>query len=117
MIGLVMLAASVASPVHSLRCDLTTLYEGETKRAIRSVALAPNSWREAAPGQGLSELCSRPGTDGYRCSLSATVFTATSQAAGPEPSTVRIDLRSGSYADRGYMNGKPIITRGICKRT
>jgi hypothetical protein len=117
MIVLMMLAAAVASiPPQRFTCDLTTAFEGKNKRVTRLVVLAQNSWQEAERGQRLSELCSRPGIDGYRCALNAKLFTATSQAAGPESSTVRIDLRVGSYSDRGYMDGKSIVTWGTCKR-
>jgi hypothetical protein len=116
MIAFLMLAAAALPPTERLKCNLTTVYEGETKRSVRSVLLAPNSWQEAELGRPFAELCSRPGAGGYRCSLIGRSFTATSQAAGPEPSLVHIDLYSGSYTDRGYMDGKPLVTRGICKR-
>src|SRR4051795_13088900 len=110
-LALVLLALTAnahAVPVHRLRCDLRTAYDGNVKRSIRLVVLGSNSWREAERRQQLTELCGSKASEGYRCSLTTHAFTASAGAGGDEPSTVRIDLETGSYADRGHMDGKPI---------
>jgi hypothetical protein len=111
-----MILAALPGAMQALRCDLVTTYEGKTKRSIRQVTLASNSWREAEAGQMLTELCAAAGRDGYHCKLGVALFVATSNEAGLDSSTVRINLRNGAYLDQGYMDGKVITTHGLCKR-
>jgi hypothetical protein len=112
-----LVASAPVPPMHRLNCELRTVYDGRTKRSTRIVVLAPNSWREAEWRQPLIELCASKSKDGYRCSLKQKVFEASAGSDGDERSVVRIDLQTGRYVDRGYMDGKPIQTTGICRRT
>jgi hypothetical protein len=108
-------ASANPSPVHRLRCDLRTAYDGKVKRSNRLVLLGPRSWREAEAGQQLTELCASKAAEGYRCSLTQHAFMASVGAGEEEPSTVTINLDTGKYVDRGYMDGKPIKSTGTCR--
>lgn len=112
---LALTASAHALPVHRLRCNLQTTYDGNVKRTVRLVVLGPNSWREAEGRQRLTELCATKAKEGYRCSLTPHAFAASAGPDGDEPSTVRIELETGSYVDDGYMDGKPIKTTGTCR--